>query len=542
MEITEQDIFKIKNTIGKWIVSHPHVILAIIIFFQILTMAYYLDQKTGYHLDEIYSHTQANGQLDGHQARNDKDMYNNWHPPDYFFEFLTVQSGERFDFKSVYQTLSRNVHPPFYHMQLHAVCSLFPDTWSKWLAGSLNLFWFIAASIMLYFMSRLVLTGRFLALLPNTVWGFSTGAISSIVFFRMYVVLTFFFVALVYLGLLIVSNKVRANLKYCIALSLVIFFGLFTHLYFVIFFALAAFAVLLWLLYKKEYRKMRNCAVTVVATLIVYYFCWPFVIRQLLESGRGKQSIENFFSFNDFAGRINSFGKVINQELFGGMLLFFIIAMLALLGFAIIKQVLNKKSPNRHENHSAYGCFVFMLFCAMLYFLIVSKIAPAQVDRYLFAIYPIIILLFIKLIHSFLQHTNSRISMGILVILSLFLILADCNDKKVAHLYQDEPDIPQIIQDYGTTSCIYIPPPGNNHVDQYFPDFTLFDRIYICKSIDDLANALGGVNADDEMLLYLSQAMDNDSEILNDISLMLPNQEISLLYKTHSYNVYHTKW
>jgi len=535
-------MLKTKNTPVEWIRSHSYVILAVIIFFQVLVMVYYLDQKNGYHLDEIYSHTQANGQLNGYLGRNDVDLYNNWHTSDYFFESLTVQYGERLEFKPVYQALSRNVHPPFYHMQLHAVYSLFLNTWSKWLAGSLNLFWFIAASIMLYLASRLILTGRFLALLPNAVWGFSTGAISSIVFFRMYVVLTFFFVALVYLGLLIIGKNTKANLKYCIALSLVIFFGLFTHLYFIIFFALAAFAVLLWLLYKKEYKQLRNCAVTVATTLVVYYFCWPSVAQQL-RSYRGEQSIANFFDVNDFADRIKSFGSIINRELFGGMQLFFVFAMLALLGFVIIRLLIQKKDPSqisRQKTHTALVCFVFMLFCTVPYFLIIVKIAPYMTDRYIFAIYPILFLLIIKLFHALLQRINSRIS-TVIVALSLFLILSDCSDKNVAYLYKNDPDISQIIQDYETTSCIYIPSSSNNYIELYFPDFALFDRTYICKSTDDLTIALEGVNGDDDLLLYLSRAMDNDSEILNDIRSMLPHQEISLLYKTHSYNVYHTK-
>ncbi|MCL2110661.1 MAG: hypothetical protein FWH32_00110 [Clostridiales bacterium] len=522
------------------LLKNSYVILVIIIALQILMMIYYLDQKKGFHLDEFYSHSQANGQLTGAHARNQDNMYNNWHSSDYYLDILTVQPEERFDFKSVYQTISLNVHPPFYHMQIHAVHSLFPDTWSKWLAGSLNILWFIGASILLYLAAKLALKDRFLALLPNVIWGFTAGAISSVVYFRMYVVLTFFFVALIYLAMLIVTEKTKMNPKWCIALSLTLFFGFFTHHYIHIFCTYIAVLLLVWLLYKKEYGQLRNCVVAVAVASVAFYMCWPYAPRQILRSHRGTESIDNFFSSEGFSERLSEFLIVLNRDLFGGMGLLVLVVVIALLIACIITLISRKTklaSIIAPKNIFKPDCFVVVLLAgSVFYFLVITKVAPFT-QRYLFAIYPVIILLLVTIANHALRFITKRFATVILVAFSASIILSGLSGKEIQNLYANTPDIPSIVQQYDAPVAIALRAP-NSRIDLLLLDFAQFDKVYICEYVEYFDTALDGVAEDHDLFLYIDKALDSN-EILENMHERISYNDAQMLCTSYWANVYY---
>ena len=526
--------FAVFRGLGAWLIARPTWILAIIMTFQVLTMIYYVDQKRGYQIDEILSLSQANGRLTGSQVHGDADIFDKWNTSDYFSNFLTVQPGERFDLKLVYRTISRNVHPPFYHMQLHAVHSFFPNTWSKWLGAGINIFWLVAANIMLYKASKLVLKGNFSALLPCAIWGFSGGAMSNVTFFRMYATLTFFFTALTYLGILVISGREKSDFRFCIALSLVLFFGSFTQLYFFVFFALTAFALLFWLLYTKQYKQVMNCAIATVSSLGIYFYCWPNVVRQIFRSTRGRQSFENLLQTEGFVDRIKTFGNIINRQLFSGMLLKFSAIILVLLIIGAIMSLVRKTGREDGQKKALEAdnfLIIFMFFNAMLFFLIIAKIAPFRTDRYIFAIYPTVALLFITLGNYALCRINKRFAVLALAFFSAFLILSDFRNKNVNYLLVRTPDVPLILAAYENPSCIvFAIPTARYRVSNSLPDFTHFERTFICSTVDNLHLGLNGIMNSREFVLYISSLLDKD-EIFEDMRKIAPYKRSRMLYE-----------
>ena len=245
---------------GVWLSTHPVVLLVVIIVFQCLASLYYMEQKRGFHIDEFYSIAQANGQITAPRAslrhpHHEPDFHNTWQTSDYFWNFLTVQQGEQFDFVNLYHYFMRIQHAhPFYIMQLHFISSFFPNIWHNLMGIGINIFWMTMTSILLYKASVLIIKEPLLTLLPSAVWGFSSGAMSYIMFIRMYATVIFFFTAISYLGLLVVTKKTQCGLKFCCALGVVIFLGWLSNLTFVIFFGISATLLFIWLLYSEPVR------------------------------------------------------------------------------------------------------------------------------------------------------------------------------------------------------------------------------------------------------------------------------------------------
>ena len=165
--------------------------MAVLLLLQLLAALYWGFQKEGYYIDELWSYGLANSRET--PFLQDKAGYMNaWHGPEFYGEYLTVDPGEWFDFRSVYENQAQDVHPPFYYLLLHTVCSVFAGEFSKWFGLAINLCFF-AGILWLLFAIGGKLLGREnpARLLPPLLYGFSGGALSMVVYIRMYAMLTF---------------------------------------------------------------------------------------------------------------------------------------------------------------------------------------------------------------------------------------------------------------------------------------------------------------------------------------------------------------
>jgi len=503
-------------------------------------MVYYVDQKKWLHADEFFSIVQANEDLVGQtRARLDPEWFNQWNTPDYFLKFLTVQPDERFDFKNVYKNMSANVHPPFYHMQLHAVSSLFPNIWNKWIGASINLFWLILANIMLYFASRLLLRHKWLALLPCAIWGLSAGSISSVVFFRPYATMTFFFTALVFLAALIITQERKADIKYCIALGLVLFFGFLTMIYFIIFFVLVAVILLAWLLYTKEYKQIFNCAITIAVTMGLYFWFWPYSRKYVFLSAPNTYEIA---VHGDFFGGVKAYFRIIDSELFGGSLIPFSVISTGLLVACFVLVLRNRGGKKGNWIKDIYP-ILFLMFVSIAYVFIIAKIAPDKMNRYIFAIYPSIVLLFITFFYYSLRRISARIATVAIVSIAAFIIVIGFHDKPVDYLFKYTPDVVSIIQEYEDPSLIVVMTTRAlwNKNEKFILDFLEFDRTFICQTIDDFPTALEGVLPGEELFIYLDTEISPD-EFFADKHSIISFERAELLYTRGLFNAYHIVW
>ena len=122
-----------------------YLILGMLLLVQLIAIFYFGSKKAGFHYDEYYSYYSSNVSIG--LVPTDRE----WKPGSEIVDEFRVLSGQRFQYGTVTRMQTYDVHPPFYYLLLHTVCSLFPGRFSKWSGIGLN--------IVLFVLSWSVLTG-----------------------------------------------------------------------------------------------------------------------------------------------------------------------------------------------------------------------------------------------------------------------------------------------------------------------------------------------------------------------------------------------
>lgn len=229
-------------------------IFVVIMVLSLAGLLYYGQLKEGYHVDEVYSYGLANSEYlpfmhfgeSGYDVKDwmleygagesfsqlvsnlikdykilqecDFDLYSSVIYRDYliaqansldtrtttwmsgkdYLHYIGVSPENTFNYASVYYNQRGDVHPPFFYMVLHTVCSIFQGSFSKWYGLAVNILFMMLTLVVLYRMCGRYLGGKVLALCVAAVYGFSTGFVATAIFIRMYAIMTFMVVTSCY--------------------------------------------------------------------------------------------------------------------------------------------------------------------------------------------------------------------------------------------------------------------------------------------------------------------------------------------------------
>ncbi len=288
--------------------------MILILILQILNALYWGDKKEGYYIDELWSYGLSNSYYA--PFLQDKEGYmNEWHEPEFYMDYLIVNAKEEFAYDSVYDNQVQDVHPPLYYMILHTVCSLFTGKFSKWFGLIINILFFGGIIWLLYEISGEVLGKENCArLIPPLIYGFSSGALSTIMYIRMYTMLTFWVLLLVMLTFLAVRDYKKST-RLFIGIGMTVTAGLMTQYYFLIFAFFISAVYILWRMYYHRWKEVIEYAVAVLGGVVVELLLFPASVSQILMGQKGKDSISNvFLGFRDFFGRLQQYNKIILKE------------------------------------------------------------------------------------------------------------------------------------------------------------------------------------------------------------------------------------
>lgn len=367
------------------------VLYGIFLFLMILTIS----NKENYHVDETYSYGLANHQ-DGIaiDIEDGKKYFDSEEP---FLKYLTVSKEHRFDYQNVWENQSKDVHPPLYYVLLHTICSLFPGTFSKWYAGSINI---LFALLTLFVLRKLVLqltnNNEKIRDVISILFVMSSGILSAISFFRMYILAMFLVTLLIYIFVKEIGVW-EFNLLFYVKLGLVALFGALTHYYCIVFtvFICAIFCIILLL--NKRVFPVVGVIITGILSGASAYRIFPYMLYHMFGGYRGTEAANNLSqSADEFWERIKNFFNIIDAEIFGNILEYIGVALLfiLILFYVLEKQFHYRNSIKQYIFNSCESTIKIMLmrYCLIfipigMYFFIVSKMAAFVTDRYMFPIY-----------------------------------------------------------------------------------------------------------------------------------------------------------
>ena len=533
----------------------------IAVILSIITMFYYIDKKQGYHEDEMFSYGSSNYKYDNvyrnygyAQGNMDilyrevigshdinklitflKDKPNNNYPEfsknEVLFkevptwksnkdahDYLTIGKGDVFNYRSVYINQAFDVHPPLFYFCMHLVSSIFYGKFTKYIGFTLNMIFFLGT---LYFLDKICKRlGKSKISAPTILlYGLSIGAISTVSFHRMYMMLTFFSIWYFYLTVDLIKNDYTIKKKW--PWILCILGGFLTQYYFCIYIVLVFILNAIYLLFKKEYQKVGKYLLVHVIPAVIGIIFYPVSIYQIFFSYRGlgaeangRSLLTNLKYYNNALLKMFSLEKIFTLVvcfLFMGMGYFF-----------------GKNNTLRNKK------LLLNLFIPMILFIVVvAKIAPFlgenYTSRYIMLLFPLFALLLVYLFNIFYDNKYFT-TISILIILGISLVSIKTSNP--IYLYTDYAKSIELAKDNKTTPFIYV-------YDNYFthlssmPEFNIYEKhLILNNNIYDYSLLKNDevLKNKDSIIVCVKNWVDKDSVIKKILANTDYNQEKEILY------------
>ena len=468
-------------------------LFGILLVLQVIAALCFCMKKTGFHYDEYYSYYSSNVTMG--LVPTDRE----WKPGSEIYNEFAVLPGEQFDFGTVVRMQTYDVHPPFYYLLLHGVCSLTPGIFSKWSGLALNLFFFIGSWMLLALLAwRMAGAGREegeqeeaadrrfrqLAVLGIILlFGFNPAVYSGIMLVRMYMLLGFWVLAATWLHVRSLQERKR-GWRFFVPLAAVVYLGFLTHYYFAVYLFFLAAAMEFYLLFEKaEHKtwgqKWKDCilyAAVVIGSLVAAVLSYPACLGHIFRGYRGTEAMGAFFDPGNTWGRLNFFVGLLNEYAFGGLLfvLILVLAVLAITAWALQRlkrSALQSESGIRGQKPSEiskpsadaakkqavgfwerYRILWIPAAASLGYFAVVTKTAlltAEEANRYQIPIYGMLLLLAVILFLMLVRKAGGKkcfARKGICGAVLAFLIFLTCGqihgllDGKVLFLYEEDAE------------------------------------------------------------------------------------------------------
>lgn len=399
-----------------------------------------------------------------------------WITDKQFHEYITVDGTDDFNYLSVYFNVKDDNHPPLHFMLLHTMSSLFQGKAQAWMGCAINMICVAVCMWLLMQLGRLLAPvfgmeekGRFLGLLMALLYGLSTGCMATTLLIRMYGLVTCFCVALLYIHVKKwLAHGFDKKNKGLIAVTILGFWSQYFFLFYCILLAVVT-AVLLWR--GKRRKELWRYVRSMIIAAIIGVGVFPFAISDVFSSGRGVEALGNLASgLAGYGTRLVSFGSILIDRTFGGLLwVILILLAVVMLSLTLLERKNEKdrteadspeKAGSQEETNSRRGMLAMLVIPVLGYFLLVARMAPYLVDRYIMPAFPFVILLGALLLMGLarrLEQENpgkniSYILCGAVVAIQLWGLL--CYDG--TYWYQGYDEQLAVAKQYAGTPCICV--------------------------------------------------------------------------------------
>lgn len=451
--------------------------------------------------------------LDMKQTQIDNQK-TSWLSGQYFADYLAVEEGTGFNYGSVYMNQRADVHPPLYYILLHTVSSFFEGIFSKWFAFGINLIILLATLLVIYVMVRRSFKSGFLALATVAVYGLSTGFFSSLIFFRMYALLTLWTVLLCYFHLYMKEKNWEFTRKRKFALIAIVVLGYYTQYYFIIyafFMALVASAILAR---RKNYKVLWCYIRQYLYAAVIGLIIWPFSISHIFFGYRGTRATETMKNIKGLLGNIHATLVSMNKSNFAESTVYLYVALIIGIVTFLVFTFLIKKDKEKRDL-AKYG---ILFLPVLLYVIAMAWVNDVHVERYVLNIFPLVSVYLVALIWFWSKKLKEKASLCAAIVLA-FIVVAGSPLLTSPNYLTDLATIPEDVPE--NVTCVYVMGDGNicEHTKDA-PALSQYDRVAILH-VRDLEFLKSYEYQDgDSVMIYLSWALDQDAVIETIIDYM----------------------
>ena len=493
---------------------------------QLAAVFWFGTQKQGFHYDEYYSYYSSNVT----NALVPTDM--EWMDTEGIRSEFMALEGEGLGLGMVRLMQSLDVHPPLYYYLLRIVCWLSPGVFSKWQGLVVNIVFFILSWLTLAGITKEITdSNKKKVLAVCALFGFSPAVFSGVMFIRMYMMLTFVCLYILYIHIRAITRQKRSLQGFYLPVMGLSFIGFHIHYYFAVFLFFLAATVTLYLFFHKESRKESFVyAGSVLAGLMVSVLIYPACLGHIFRGYRGTEAQDAFFDLSNIGDRISFFFDLTNEYVFGNML---VVLLLCLVLLGLIRRVKQK------EDTLAKPAYMLTLIVTVGYFLVVAKTALLNAEeaiRYEMPVYGLLMVLVVVGLSSQLQFFDngknskavSAIFTGLVCLTLVGEIIGLANDK-VCFLYpQDKENIAWASQ-HRDEAVVYIYNPSNRWmIWDEAGELMQYENIYFVSMENETVIADERLSEEDIVYVYAMRG-DSGERILD--NLIAENGEFSNVQK-----------
>jgi len=506
--------------------------LLILIALQLAVITHFAGEKDGFDIDELWTHGLANS----YGAPFVPYKTGEWMDGSVFTGYLTVGSHAH-EYLNVYENQIADVHPPLYYLFMHAICSV-TKVFSKWNGIALNMACFAAAQLALFALSCRVLRGKKrgwetvspAALGPVAAYGFGASAASTVIFIRMYAMMTMWAVLLALVLVLLWQEGHRGALLF--ALKAVLIFGFLTQYYFVIFACMLCAAYFLACLFEKRWKQAGGFVLSCLLALALAVGLFPWCLEHIFGGYRGKGAMEQAaaITLGDLTRWANLLVSAMNREQFAGLF-----ALLLAAGALLLSTGLLRKGET--DRFAARVSIAGLVAC-MAYLTVIAVVSPYKVDRYIFCIYPLVVGALFAVLVCGLRSVGIRQGLA-LALTACVLLGADVHTLRsgqVNYLFRGRSEYARISREHGSLPCVLL---GSNDIEENLLELGAYERVYILgiDAAEQVAPALeshGGYDPAQGFVLYQRYG---DEAAVEQVVRLTGAQQAHKLY-SHQFEVY----
>ena len=508
--------------------------LVLFIFIHLLYAIFWGGLKQDAYIDEYWSYGLANN-MGSIVVRPENGIV--YQGPELFHDFFAVQNGENFNYSNVWAQQALDVHPPFYYVILHTVCSLFPGTFNFWLGLLPNFIFLVIIDILLYLIAQSLLKSQNLALITVIANGTGVMMMNMIVFIRMYAMLTVFILALIHLS--VSYRDKEKDIKFWPTLYLITVLGTMTQYYFLI------FLFFWWLfqealcVYRKRWKESLLFIVTMVAAALTCIWIFSPILEQILgSSGRGAEARRNFAALEGVRKAVKEYAEIILDQLFGG----FYVGLILFLSLGVFLILRIKKTKTLIKEISTEEWM--LLFVILSYLAVIIKISPYHVDRYIMSFGWCMVLLVIDLIYRMIRAMKPEWKEQIIYILicciclGLNVLSMASHHWGLPYAYLERREELASYEAYREYPAVFIYRNEPEYrIIHYGRELPLYES-YTFLNVENAPEMLADRN-EENMVLYIMDDIDSE-ELLDKISGADDNRNtLSLIGSYYVTNVYY---
>ncbi len=490
-----------------------------------VTMFSFIGKKEGFHEDEIYSYGSSNYKYnDTFYASGDRDATNRvvakyiiaddfkttfenfmyyrnnpdkfealqqaevkaetpvWKTPKDAKDYLVVAENEKTNYISPYYNQTRDVHPPLFYFLVHFVCSFFAGTFSKYTIFAINLVFMLLTCLVLR--KILMQYNRENLVVPTTLfYGLSMGAISMVMFLRMYSMLTFFVMLYFYITIKITKNDFNITKKTASALIITTVLGFLTQYYFCIFIVPVFLLTALRMLNLKKKKTALKYTIYHIVSAVIGLLLFPSAWNHIFNSSRGIGSTRGLSFFSQLEVMIQRITYAFSIHRFIGVAIFLIIISY------IFVRCIEKNDEPEVKSAKLFNLFLFVA-PIVIYIAGVSKLSPnldaKTMVRYITPVLPLMAICFIVLIEKLLSSINATERVQKIFIYSLVLVITITGliTSSPSYLYRGYNNYLKVAESYKELNFVYVYDNYFTHLNSV-PEMTIYNKTLIINLYDE---------------------------------------------------------